>query len=183
VAGDEIGRTQKGNNNAYCQDDELSWIDWNLDDEARGLLEFTRKVIAQRFRHPLFRRLTYFRGRAVHEDSEKDITWLHPEGPEMDDEEWAQGHARCLGAHLSGRGLSERAAHGVPAEDDDLMLLLNAHHETIDFRLGDASGPAWDVLTDTSSETGTSAVASYPAGSDYPLQGRSVVLLRRSRDT
>ena len=141
MAGDEIGRTQKGNNNAYCQDNELSWIDWNLDDEARGLLEFTRMVIAHRFRHPLFRRLTYFRGRAVHEDSEKDITWLHPEGPEMDDEEWAQGHARCLGAHLSGRGLSERDEHGVPVEDDDLMLLLNAHHETIDFRLGDASRP------------------------------------------
>ncbi len=182
VAGDEIGRTQQGNNNAYCQDNETSWIDWNLDDDARSLLEFTRRAIALRNRHPLFRRLTFFRGRAVHEDREKDITWLHPQGPEMDDEEWAQGHARCLGAHLSGRGLSERDEHGVPVEDDDLMLLLNAHHETIGFRLGEASGAAWDLLADTASETGHGATATYPPGADYPLQGRSLVLLRRSRD-
>jgi len=182
VAGDEIGRTQHGNNNAYCQDNEISWIDWNLDDEGRALLEFTRMAVALRNRHPLFRRLTFFRGRAVHEDSEKDITWLHPHGREMDDEEWSEGHARCLGAHLYGRGLSERDERGVPVEDDDLMLLLNAHHETIAFRLGEASGPAWDVLVDTASETGVSDVATRPAGAEYPLQGRSLVLLRRARE-
>ncbi len=92
----------------------------------RALLDFTRRVIALRNKHPLFRRLTFFRGRAVRDSDAKDIVWLKPEGEEMTDEEWSQGHARCLGAHLSGRGLSERDEYGVPVEDDDLMLLFNA---------------------------------------------------------
>ena len=182
VAGDEIGRTQHGNNNAYCQDSEISWIDWTLDDEGRALLEFTRMAIALRNRHPLFRRLTFFRGRAVHDSDQKDIVWLHPHGGEMSDEEWAEGHARCIGAHLSGRGLSERDERGVPVEDDDLLLLLNAHHETIGFRLGEADGAPWEVLVDTSSEDGHGSLATCRPGSGYPLQGRSLALLRRSRE-
>ncbi|MCC7041974.1 MAG: glycogen debranching protein GlgX [Burkholderiales bacterium] len=183
TAGDEIGRTQQGNNNAYCQDNEISWIDWERDDEARSLLAFTRRVIALRNRHPLFRRLTFFRGRAVHDDREKDITWLHPSGREMDDVEWSQGHARCLGAHLSGRGLSERDERGVPVEDDDLMLLLNAHHEAVGFRLGTAEGAAWDVLVDTAYDNGDGHPAAQAAGTEYPLQGRSLALLCRARTT
>jgi len=182
VAGDEIGRTQQGNNNAYCQDNEISWIDWAIDDEGRSLLEFTRMAIALRNRHPLFRRLTFFRGRAVHDSDQKDIVWLHPQGGEMSDEEWAEGHARCLGAHLSGRGLSERDERGVPVEDDDLLLLLNAHHETIGFILGEPEGASWDVLVDTAFDTGASETATCQPGTEYPLQGRSMVLLRRSRE-
>src|SRR5690606_27677798 len=106
--GDEFGRTQHGNNNAYCQDTELSWLDWNLDDEGKALLRFTASVIALRNRHALFRRRTFFRGRAVHDSEAKDIVWLNPEGREMTDEEWNQGATRWLGAHLSGRGLTER---------------------------------------------------------------------------
>src|SRR5205085_11542459 len=97
VAGDEMGRSQRGNNNAYCQDNEISWLDWTPEDDGDQLRAFTAHVIALRNRHPLFRRRTFFRGRAVHD--EKDIVWLNPDGREMTDDEWTQGFARCLGAH------------------------------------------------------------------------------------
>jgi len=126
VAGDEMGRTQRGNNNAYCQDNDISWLRWDLDEEGRGLLDFSRRVIALRNKHPLFRRLTFFRGRAVRDSDAKDIVWLQPHGEEMSDEEWSQGHARCLGAHSSGRGLSERDEHGVPVEDEGALRRLHA---------------------------------------------------------
>ena len=129
----------------------------------------------------LFRRLTFFRGRAVRDSDAKDIVWLQPDGGEMSDEEWSQGHARCLGAHLSGRGLSERDEHGVPVEDDDLMLLLNASDQEIAFRLGTESDAPWHVRVDTDGETGVPAESMYPGGAQYPLRGRSLVLLCRPR--
>ena len=183
VAGDEIGRTQGGNNNAYCQDNEVSWLDWNLDDEARALLDLTQRLIALRNRHPLFRRLTFFHGRALHDSDAKDIVWLHPHGREMTDDEWSHGFARCLGAHMSGRGLSERDERGVPVEDDDLMLLLNAHDAEIPFRLGNAEGEPWHVRIDTDTETGEPRQPVYTPGANYPLQGRSLVLLCRPRNS
>jgi glycogen operon protein len=181
TGGDEFGRTQGGNNNAYCQDGEISWVDWNLDDEGRELLAFAQQVIALRNKHPLFRRLTFFRGRAVHESADKDIVWLRPQGGEMSDEEWNQDHARTLGAHMSGRGLSERDEHGIPVEDDDLMLLVNAHEDEMPFRLGEAGGEPWQVRIDTDSESGVPQQTTYDAGSDYPLRGRSLALLCRPR--
>ena len=179
--GDEIGRTQRGNNNAYCQDNESSWMHWDLDDEARALLALTERLIALRNRHALFRRRTFFRGRAVQDSADKDIVWLHPLGREMTDEEWNQGFARSLGAHLSGRGLTERDERGIPVEDDDLMLLLNAHHDEIAFQLGTAQGEPWHVRIDTDTETGKPRQAVYEAGAAYPLRGRSLVLLCRPR--
>jgi glycogen operon protein len=179
--GDEIGRTQRGNNNAYCQDNETSWLNWELDDEAKSLLDLTRRLIELRNRHPLFRRLTFFRGRAVHDSDEKDIVWLHPQGREMTDEEWSQGAAQSLGAHMSGRGLSERDQRGVPVEDDDLLLLLNAHDEEIAFRLPQGNGAQWDVRIDTDSESAIPQETAYAAGAEYPLKGRSLALLCRPR--
>jgi isoamylase len=180
--GDEMGRTQRGNNNAYCQDSDLSWVHWDLDDDARALLDFTRRVIALRNRHPLFRRRTFFRGRAVQDSAAKDIVWLNPDGHEMTDEEWAQGFARCLGAHLSGRGLSERDDYGTPVEDDDLLVLINAHHDAIAFRTpSNGDGASWQVAIDTDSDSGTPCEVHYAPDTEYPLQGRSLVLLRRAR--
>jgi glycogen operon protein len=181
TAGDETGRTQGGNNNAYCQDNEISWLPWEWDDEGKALLGFTREVIALRNKHPLFRRLTFFRGRAVRDTGAKDIVWLQPDGSEMSDEEWNQGHARCLGAHLSGRGLSERDERGVPVEDDDLMLLFNASDQEIAFRLGNDGSEPWHVRIDTDSESGVPQETNYPAGAEYPLHARSLVLLCRPR--
>ena len=179
--GDELGRTQQGNNNAYCQDNELSWVHWDLDDEARSLLRFTERVIALRNRHPLFRRRTFFRGRGVRDSDAKDIVWLHPQGREMTDDEWNQGFARSLGAHLSGRGLTERDEFGKPVEDDDLLLLLNAHDEEIQFRLPDSNAEPWHARVDTDSETGVPAQDVYASGGEYPLRGRSLVLLCHPR--
>jgi glycogen operon protein len=181
TAGDETGRTQGGNNNAYCQDNEISWLPWEWDSEGMALLEFTRQVIALRNKHPLFRRLTFFRGRAVRDSGAKDIVWLQPDGSEMSDEEWSQGHARCLGAHLSGRGLSERDERGVPVEDDDLMLLFNASDEEIAFRLGNDGSEPWHVRIDTDSESGVPPETTYPGGAEYPLRPRSLALLCRPR--
>ena len=184
VAGDEMGRTQGGNNNAYCQDNEISWLDWSLDADDERLLRFTRRIAALRHRHPLFRRRTFFRGRAVHvEGTEgfKDIAWLNPEGREMNDEEWNDNFARCLGVYLSGHGLAERDERGEPIFDDDLVLLLNAHHDEVPFALPGVADEHWTALLDTAHPDGDPPTESFPRGARYPLAGRSVVLLRHRR--
>jgi glycogen operon protein len=166
LAGDEMGRTQQGNNNAYCHDSELSWLDWELDGEARALLDFTRRLIALRNAHPLFRRRTWFRGRA---ESDPDVVWLNYAGAEMTDQEWNRSSARCLGALISGRGLGERDERGVPVVDADLLLLLNANEGDVPFPL--PSG-RWEGLVDTSLENPSFETT-------YPLKGRSLALLAR----
>ena len=178
LAGDEMGRTQTGNNNAYCQDNELAWIDWSPGAPERRLLEFVRRVVALRAAHPLFRRRLYFRGRAVRDPEMKDISWLNPNGAEMTDEQWSQSFARCLGALVSGRGLAERDERGRPVEDDDLLLLFNAHDDEIGFALPGGDG-RWDALVDTSFEDGLLWVRAFALGDAYPLQGRSLVLLAK----
>jgi glycogen operon protein len=167
LAGDEMGRTQLGNNNAYCQDSPLSWTDWELDEDARALLQFTRELIALRNRHPLFRRRTYFRGRAVRDPEMKDISWLNPDASEMSDHDWNKTFARALGVLISGRGLTERDEFARPVEDDDLLLLLNAHDEDIAFTL---PGGEWRLLVDTSGQPA-------PAEAGYPVRARSLALL------
>ncbi len=167
LAGDEMGRTQGGNNNAYCQDGPLSWVDWELDEDAHSLVHFTKKLIALRNRHALFRRRTYFRGRAVRDPAMKDISWLNPDASEMSDHDWNQTFARALGVLISGRGLTERDEFARLVEDDDLLLLLNAHDEDIVFTL-----PAgeWRQLLDTSDQT-------HPEGETYRSKARSLALL------
>jgi isoamylase len=181
VAGDELCRTQHGNNNAYCQDNETSWIDWSMPHEARALLEFARRAVALRNAHPLFRRRTFFRGRAVRDPAVKDISWLNPNGEEMSDQDWEQSFARCLGVFLSGRGLTERDERGDPVEDDDLLLLLNAHHDAIPFTVPGETGMRWDAVLDTDAADGTPAHAAFRPGDVYPLQGRSVALFCSKR--
>jgi glycogen operon protein len=160
LAGDELGRTQLGNNNAYCQDNEVSWLDWERMDEA--LLGFTRRVVALRKKHPLLRRRTY--------PKPENTTWLAPEGREMTDEDWKLPFARCVGMLMVGQRLAERDARGAPVIDDDLLLLLNAHHEAIEFVL---PGEGWSCAVDTSD-------ARNAPGKIYPLQGRSLAMLVRN---
>jgi glycogen operon protein len=173
VAGDELGRTQRGNNNAYCHDSELCWMDW--ENANLALLEFTRKLIRLRNEHPLFRRRTYFRGREVREARMKDISWLNADGAEMSDEDWARSSARSLGVLISGRGLSERDELGRPVEDDDVLLLVNAHDDSVAFALPGAEGERWDALIDT----GHPAFEGkrYGRGTTYPLAARALALL------
>jgi glycogen operon protein len=165
LAGDELGRTQRGNNNAYCQDNEISWLDWELDEEQRRLLSFARDLIGLRKRHPAFRRRTY--------PKPSDLSWLTPQGGEMTEQDWKLPFARCLGMLLLGDRLAERDARGAPVEDDDLLLLLNAHNEAIAFKL---PTDGWRVLLDTAEQ------AAQP-GDAYPLQARSVALLAKPRSS
>ena len=160
LAGDELGRTQRGNNNAYCQDNEISWLDWENADPA--LLRFVQQLIELRKRHPSFRRRTY--------PKPEDTSWLAPEGREMTENDWKLPFARCFGMLMIGQRLAERDEHGEAMLDDDLLLLLNAHHEAIEFVL---PGAGWVRLIDTAEPPG-------PAANKYALQGRSLALLVRS---
>jgi glycogen operon protein len=173
VAGDELGRTQQGNNNAYCQDNALSWLDWETADPA--LLAFVQKLIKLRNAHPLFRRRTYFRGQAVRQAEMKDISWLEPDGTEMSPEHWARSSARALGVLISGHGLTERDELGRPVEDDDLLLLLNAHDDSVAFSLPGAEGERWDALLDTGHDGFEGR--SYGRGATYPLAAHALALL------
>ena len=182
LMGDELSRSQQGNNNTYCQDSELSWVNWDLDKDAKTLLAFTRRLVRLRSRHPSFRRSRFFRGRRLGEGEIKDIVWLNPDGSEMSPEQWQQSSARCLGALKSGLAPVERDARNRPLYDDDFLLLLNAHSETIPFQLPHfREDVPWEVLIDTSTETGTGRRAHLPSGGAYPVPGRSFVLLTQRR--
>jgi glycogen operon protein len=181
LAGDERGRTQLGNNNAYCQDNELSWLHWALDPEHEALLGFTRRLIALRRTHPVLRRRDFFQGRPLRGRDVKDIVWLKPDGTEMTDEEWDQHFARCLGVYLSGAGLTETDERGRPLADDDFLLLFNAHHDAIPFTFPALGSGGWRAVLDTDDEGGFVAPADHPPGTQYPLTGRSVALFRQER--
>jgi glycogen operon protein len=177
LGGDEMGRTQQGNNNAYCQDSELSWVDWRLGPDAQNLIDFTHRLIALRNGHPLFRRRTFFHGRSIVATDAKDIAWLNPDGQEITGDDWHQAFARCVGVFLSGHGLAENDAHGDALDDDDLLLLLNAHHEAISFVLPKPRMTHWRVMVDTALAVDASSSEPLSFGAPYPLQGRSMAVL------
>jgi glycogen operon protein len=140
-----LGRTQKGNNNAYCQDNELSWVDWSSVDE--GLLTFTRWVIAFRRAHPVFRRRRWFHGRPIR--GTVDIGWFKPDGQSMTDEDWEASHARSLGAFLNGKAIQTPDARGRSITDDSFLLLFNAHVESVNWMIPAEYGTAWRLVLDT----------------------------------
>ena len=178
VAGDEMGRTQGGNNNAYCQDNDISWVNWNLSAEDQDFLEFVQRIIAIRHRHPVFRRRNFFQGRAIRGSVVKDLHWFTPCGTEMSDAEWDKEFARCLGVSLSGMDMEERSPTGQPICDSNFLLMFNAHHEPISFCLPDlASESEWHVLLDTHYHNGLEDDGCYSARENYPLAGRSLALL------
>jgi isoamylase len=184
LAGDEIGRSQGGNNNAYCQDSELSWLDWDLDSAKRELLDFVRKLIAVNRKHAVFRRRSYFQGRRIRGTDVRDLIWLRPEGGEMNDEEWTLSFARCLGVHLAGDGIDEHDERGRAIRDQDFVLLLNAHHEDVSFVLPALPGPAqWRLVLDTIAASIAPGTGSWSAGDAYPLHGRSLALLTSEKGT
>jgi len=179
LAGDEMGRTQRGNNNAYCQDNELSWVDWQLAwlPDNRELFEFTRHLIDLRNRHPALRRRHFFQGQRIHGTGVRDIIWLHPDASEISDDDWDHHHARSFGLYLIGEALEEQDEGGQWTRDDDLLLLLNGHHETIRFALP-WKGTCELVLDTTQPE--------YDRGREildqsYLLEGRSLALLSQQR--
>jgi isoamylase len=178
-AGDEVARTQRGNNNAYCQDNELSWFDWRLDRDARDLLAFTRALVQFRHTHPVLRRRHFFQGRRIRGSEVKDLSWLRPDAREMAEPDWDNPHTRCLGLRLAGDAIDETDPAGQPIVDDTLLLLLNAHHESVGFVLP-ASRPhvRWEPVLDTSVADGRVSARAQRAGATYHLAGRSLALLR-----
>ncbi len=177
AAGDELGRTQFGNNNAYCQDNEISWLRWKLDNKDELLLEFVRHLMRLRRQHPVFRRRSFFQGHSLRGEDVKDIIWLNPDGHEMTEGQWNQSFARCLGVYLSGDTMDEFDNRGQPIRDDDFLMLINAHHEAIDFILPRYRGnKGWTRLIDTVLEEQAPQSVDYPAATPYSLEGRSLAL-------
>jgi isoamylase len=181
-AGDPIGHSQMGNNNAYCQDNPTSWLNWNLQPHDRDLLAFVQRMINLRNRHPVFRRRRFFQGRPIKGANVKDLLWLSPGGKEMSEDEWRDPAVRCLGMLLSGQGLDETDERGRKVDDENFLVLLNAHHEDVGFTLP-ASIPStrWSAWMDTSRDGGLRPADTYNAGAVYPLQARSLVVLQERR--
>ncbi len=183
AAGDEMGRTQNGNNNAYCQDNEISWLNWELDTHEQKFVSFVREVIKLRKKHPVFHRRHFFQGRRIKGANVKDICWLRPDGGEMTDEEWDSYYARCLGLLLHGDAIEEQDERGRIIRDDTFLLLLNAHSQAIPFRMPEHVGIArWGVAVDTCFEDGKRTDRrTFNTGEKYPLRPGSCVLLQLMR--
>ena len=180
--GDELGRTQGGNNNGYCQDNEITWIDWgNADAE---LIEFTRTVSALRAAHPVFRRRRFFSGRPVRPrgggDALPDIAWFAPDGSEMSDEDWESGFAKSITVYLNGQGIPDLDVRGQRVTDDSFVMCFNAHHEPIDFTLPAGEfGAAWQPVIDTGADASADGEPkAIVAGEQVMVDGRSVVVLQ-----
>ncbi len=172
LAGDEIGRTQAGNNNAYCQDNELSWVDWSRAAAERDLLEFTRQLARLRRRHPVFRRRRFFKGKA-------DIAWLTPAGEPMTEADWQASYAKSVAVFLNGAAITEPDPRGDPVTDMKFLLLFNAGPEPITFTLPEAKlGSDWEVVIDTLSPDGIGDGEGFGPKSKIEVAGRAVVVLQ-----
>jgi isoamylase len=180
LGGDEMGRSQRGNNNAYCQDNELSWYDWSERDENLALLGWTRRLMDFRRRHPVFHRRKWFKGREIHGEAVGDIAWFNPDGAEMSEEQWKQGFAKSVGMLLNGDELPDPGPRGERIHDDTFLLLFNAHSDEVPFVLPTAAwGPGWTVVIDTSDPQLEDGARAHKAGEEIDLESRSLVVLQR----
>ncbi len=179
--GDEMGRTQQGNNNVYCQDSELAWMDWSLAKTNSDLIEFTRAAIALRNQHPVFRRRRFFEGLPIRSGEQtRDIAWLTPAGEEMTPEDWDSGFGKGLTVFLNGEGIPEPNQRGEKVLDDSFLLCFNAHHETIEFQTPDGEyAKEWTVALDTAARTGASENV-IEAGTPVKVAARSLLVLRKT---
>jgi isoamylase len=177
LAGDEIGHTQDGNNNAYCQDNETTWLKWNLSDEQRDFLRFVRSMINIRQTQPVFQRRKFFLGRQINGADVPDISWFQPSGEEMSDEAWNAGFTQCLGVLLPGNLICDVDERGGPIIGDSIALLVNAHHQPIPFTLPSCGkDQEWERLIDTTDPE--AATIKRKSGEQYEVAGRSLVVLR-----
>lgn len=180
VAGDEMGRSQGGNNNAYCQDNEISWVDWGLQHKNADLLEFTRQLTGLRREHPIFRRRKWFQGRAIHGSQVSDITWFNPDGGEMTDEQWKVGYAKAIGIFLNGEEIASPNARGERIIDDSFLLFFNAYWEAIDFVIPPRfQGLQWIAILDTAEPKFVESQGIiYTKRKNIPVTARSIVILK-----
>lgn len=180
--GDEFGRSQNGNNNAYCQDNELSWFNWEREPWQNELTEFTRRLIAVRKEHPIFRRPKYFFGRRIAGAGIKDLMWFDADGIEMTNEDWRSEHSKCLGVLLSCGSLDVRDERGVPVRDDTFLMLFNAHHQPVNFAIPGKKNVHWEVFLDTRHECGfPTDSAELSSGDELEVMERSVCVLRLAK--
>ncbi|MEV4683372.1 glycogen debranching protein GlgX [Streptomyces kurssanovii] len=183
--GDEFGRTQGGNNNAYCQDNEIAWVHWPDpgEDEEGSLLAFTKTMVWLRRDHPVFRRRRFFHGRPVEgtHDELTDIAWFTPQGDEMVARDWQAAHAKALSVFLNGHAISEPGPRGERISDDSFLLMFNASAEELDFTVPVSHGEEWQVVVDTASKVGVPPGNGpmVSAGDELRLVGRSMTVLRR----
>ena len=181
LGGDELGRTQQGNNNAYCQDNEISWLDWEHADE--GLLQFARRLVRLRHRHPVFCRRRWFQGRPIYGGAVSDIGWFTSGGAEMSESDWQAGSAKSLGVFLNGRAIPTPDERGERVIDNSFYVMFNAHHEPLEFTLPAKEwGERWTKVLDTS-ESGDELSEErlgreFTAGSSVQIESWSLVLLR-----
>jgi glycogen operon protein len=187
--GDELGRTQDGNNNAYCQDNELSWVDWSLLERNGDLVDFVTGVVDLRHSHPVFRRRRFFAGRPIRKGDElRDIAWFTPAGEEMSEQDWESGFGRSIVVFLNGEGIPDLDRRGERVTDDSFLMCFNAHDAEIETKLPNGSyGTEWTVVVDTFTgevlePNGGSSVdgRSYNAGTVLPVQARSLIVLQRT---
>jgi len=175
TAGDELLRSQQGNNNAYCQDSEVSWINWpDLGADERAMMRFVSRLTALRRAHPVLRRGRFLHGRETSADGLKDITWINPQGVEKAPEQWRDGQSRCLGLLLNGKAGTHLSADGAPEMDNVLLLIVNAGETMADFILPDVpGGSGWRCLLDTGEEEGQPGTSLAITGKPVPLPGRT----------
>ncbi len=175
LGGDELSSSHNGNNNTYCQDNELNWLEWDLDPRQKAFLEFTRKLIAIRREQPVFQRRKFFLGRAIRGSKVKDISFFSNSGQEMSDEDWNAGFVRCLGVRLAGDLIGDETERGEPIVGETLLILLNGHWEPLPFTLPQTlRGHIWERLLDTAIPNQDRG--SLEGGAQYALEGRSLVI-------
>jgi isoamylase len=179
VSGDELGRTQRGNNNVYCQDNELAWVNWTEVDES--LLAFTSQLIELRARHPVFRRRRWFQGAEAMGPGVNDIEWFRPDGTEMTEDDWQKGYAKSIGVFLNGLAIATPGPQGERIVDDSFYVVFNAHHGRLNFTLpGSAWGERWVRVLDTSEAELAPTRRQWRAEERIRAEARSVVVLRRA---
>ena len=179
VAGDEISRTQQGNNNAYCQDNEISWVNWARADKE--LLKFTQELIALRKAHPTFCRRKWFQGQPIRGVGVEDIAWFLPDGSEMSEEHWNTSFAKSLGVYLHGKGIHTLSAKGEQVVDDSFYIIFNAHHEPLEYVLPPAKyGEHWNQALNTATDVVTGN-ETYKPGDQLTVEARSIILLQNPK--
>jgi isoamylase len=185
VAGDERWRTQRGNNNAYGQDNEISWIDWSQSPESQDVLALAQRLLALRRRHPVLRQPAFFEGRAVPGgDGCKDLAWFHPDGREMSQRDWYDAGLRTIGMYFDGRGLRHRGRRGEMIVDDSFLLVLHSGEDDVTFALPGAPwASSYEMVVDTRCVGGAPHPRSHlaPGGSALPVTARSALVLLVNR--
>ncbi|HZO61701.1 MAG TPA: hypothetical protein VFB35_01840, partial [Gaiellaceae bacterium] len=180
LGGDELARTQHGNNNAYCQDNELSWFDWELGEQERRLLEFTRRLIGLRRAHPVFRRPQFLTGESRLGSGLPDSWWFRMDGRKMTRRDWADGGLRTIGLFLNGNEIPDHTRDGERLEDDSFVVLFNSRQEPVTFLLPPRRfGARWQLELSTA-EPDAGPEQSWPARAELPVEALAVTLLRRA---